>query len=261
MATKQTPVVMLHGAFCGGWAMDGWAGMFREAGYEVHAPDLRHHGAHGTQRDLKALGTTSTKDYCRDIRDLIAGLPEKPILVGHSMGGLIAQMLASRGHAAALVLLAPSAPWGVLPSSWHEVASAFGVTLADRFWEKALFPVYEIASENALDKLDAKTRREIFGLFVPESGRAVFEIMHWPMDIGRTTMVPQHSVNVPVFCAVGSRDHVNPAETVRRIAKRYREHASFHEYRGMSHWLPSEPGWDQIALDAVDWLDLVLVPA
>ena len=72
----------------------------------------------------KELGRTSLLDYAADLEKLIAGLDDKPVLVGHSMGGLLAQMLAARGLARACVLLAPSAPWGVLPSTMFEIASA-----------------------------------------------------------------------------------------------------------------------------------------
>ena len=79
------------------------------------------------------------EDYASDLQDEIAGL-ESPILLGHSMGGLLAQMVATRRKVAALILLAPSPPWGVTGSSIEEAITAFGVHLADPFWSSAVSP-------------------------------------------------------------------------------------------------------------------------
>lgn len=250
----KPPVLLLHGAFCGAWAMDNFATAFQAAGYQTFVPDFRHHGA--GRRDLDSLATTSVRDYAADIRGLIESLPERPIIVGHSMGGLVAQMVASDGLAAALVLLAPSAPWGVLPSHWNEIASGFGLYLNGQYWEQALLPTYEIAAEHTLHRLPERARRAAFDRMVPESGRAVFEVLQWWLDMGRATEVSAARVACPVFCAAGGLDTINPPETVRRISARYRDRADFHLYDQMSHWLIGEPEWEAVAADALKWLDL-----
>lgn len=252
--TETAPVVLLHGAFCGAWAMENFAGAFAAAGHKTHSPDLRHHQEASSQkRDLKALATTSIRDYADDIGALIDALPERPILIGHSMGGLLAQMLAPRARA--VILLAPSAPWGLVPSHWEQYASGLGLFMvAGHYWQQAIPPAYEIAAERALDRIPRAERERIFTRFVPESGRAMFEILQWWLDMGRAADVQTRGVTCPILCAVGARDRVNPPETVKRIGARYRDTATYKEYPDMSHWLIGEPGWEKVAADALAWL-------
>jgi pimeloyl-ACP methyl ester carboxylesterase len=170
------------------------------------------------------------------------------------MGGLLAQILAGKRPVRALVLLAPSAPWGVLPSTSFEFMSAQALYFAGDFWNRVLPPAHWIAAANALDNLPDAARDDVLRRFVPESGLATFEIMHWPLDLKRATHIDPRDVACPVLCIGGSRDRVNPPGTVRRIAQRYRERASYQEIEGHSHWLIGEPGWEKIAEMALDWL-------
>jgi len=251
---KRPPVVMIHGAFCGPWAFDDFRLPFEEAGFGVHAPLLRHHG-HG-HNPPPALGQTSLLDYAHDLAGFIATLPEPPVLVGHSLGGLLAQMLAARGLARALVLLAPSAPWGVLPSTLFELASSQTLLFAQGDYRGSVIrPSYRIASAHSLDRLGQAERSAAYARFVPESGQATFEVMHWSFDHRRASRVPAHDVGCAVLCLVGSEDRINPPSTVKRVAQRLNGRATFEELAGMSHWLIGEPGWAGIARKAVAWLE------
>jgi len=253
----RPPLVMIHGAFCGAWAFDDFRKPF-EAKFRVHAPTLRHHdkGA-APSRDL---GRTSLVDYAGDLERLIGDLDEKPVLVGHSMGGLLAQMLAARGLARACVLLAPSAPWGVLPSTMFELASAQTLLFSGGDYRGSVIaPSYRIAAAHSLDRLDEGARNAVFARFVPESGQATFEIMNWSFDLRRAGHVRARDVTCPVLCLVGTGDKINPPSTVSRIAARYRGRATFEEVRGHSHWLIGEPGWEDIAMRVLEWLDSALI--
>jgi non-heme chloroperoxidase len=126
---------------------------------------------------------------------------------------------------------------------------------AGHFWERSLQPAFEIAAQHALDRLPPKERDAVFSRFVPESGRAVFEILQWWLDVTRATEVPAVNVTCPVLCAAGGHDRVNPAESVRRVAARYRGDTTYKEYPEMSHWLIGEPGWEEVASDVLLWLD------
>ena len=145
------------------------------------------------------------------------------ILVGHSMGGLLAQMLAARCDVHALVLLAPSAPWGVPPSTLLEIASAQAMLLNVGFWNSVLKPDQHVAGLHSLDRLPPAERDALFARFMPESGRATFEIMHWGMDMGRASEVDARKVECPILVIAGGEDRINTPGTVERIAALYRE--------------------------------------
>jgi pimeloyl-ACP methyl ester carboxylesterase len=248
----KAPVVMIHGAFCGGWAFEKFRTPFEAAGHAVHAPDLRYHDRGKTPP--AELGRVGMKDYASDIAALVETLDAPPVLVGHSMGGLLAQMVATRVKVAGLVLLAPCPPWGVLPSTLFEVVSAQAMFFVGDLANKPIVPSYDIAAQNSLDRLPKAERDAVFARFVPESGRATFETMHWGLDPARAVEVPAAQVTCPVLCITGSDDRMNPPGTVRRIASRYRDRATFEESKGQSHWLIGEPGWERVAERAVDWI-------
>lgn len=245
---------MIHGAFCGGWAFEKFRQPFERSGFDVVTPTLRHHDGQGST----AVGSTGLSDYASDLDGMLSGLNEAPILVGHSLGGLLAQMIAARRTVRALVLIAPCAPWGVMPTTLFELASAQALFLAGDYWNTALKPEYGIAAAHALDKLSRAERQIVFDRFVPESGLATFEIVHWALDFRRASYVRARNVTCPILCFAGSDDRINPSSTVRRIAERYEGRAVFEELRGHSHWLIGEPGWERVASRALTWLEQVL---
>lgn len=255
-APPHPPIVMIHGAFCGGWVFDRWRTRFEEAGHRVFAPTLRHHDR--GRNPPGELARTGMQDYAADIEKLIATLDAPPILFGHSLGGLLAQMIAARCPVAGIVLFAPSAPWGVLPAGVGDLAASQALLLSGAYWTKTLRPIEWIAAENALDRVPPPERDDVIARLVPESGLATFEIMHWPFDFKRATEVPAHAVTCPVLCVAGSHDRINPPSTVRRVAQRYRGRATFHLVEDHSHWLIGEPGWQKLAARVAAWLEDVV---
>lgn len=246
---KKAPVLMIHGAFCGPWSLDGLKAKFEAAGYSVTAPWLRFHD----QSPLPAaLGTTGLLDYAADLEDEIAALAAPPILVGHSMGGLLAQMLAARCEVAALVLLAPSAPWGIPPTTLFEIGAAQALHLHPGYWNRVLEPSRDVALAHSLDKLPRHMRDNVLDRLCGESGRATFEILNWGLDMNRASEVEADAVACPVLCLTGSEDRINPPSTVARIAARYG--ARHDVFDGMGHWLIGEPGWETLAEHALAWL-------
>lgn len=253
------PIVMIHGAFCASWAFDGYAQLFAAHGAKVHTPTLRHHDTPPGQRAPRELGTTSTLDYAADIEEFVRTLPSPPVLIGHSMGGLVAQMVAQRVPVRALALIAPSAPWGTLPTSPWEIMSAQGLFFAGQFWNKPLWPEAWVAETHALDLMPSGERARVSARFIPESGLATFEILHWAIDLRRATFVDARKIECPVLCVAGSLDRVNPPKTVASIARRYRERGEYFEVEGASHWLIGEPGWEKTAAFVREWIGNVTI--
>ena len=117
------------------------------------------------------------------------------------MGGLLAQMLAARRKAAALVLLAPSAPWGIPPTTLFEIGAAQAMHTATWLLEPVLEPSRDIALAHSLDKLPRDQRDAVFGRFCPESGRATFEILNWGLDMNRASEVEGRAPSTVRCCA------------------------------------------------------------
>ena len=248
---SKPPVLMIHGAFCGPWSLDGLKEKFQAAGYAVSAPPLRFHDE---KRSSPALATTGLADYAADLEDEIRALKAPPILVGHSMGGLLAQMLAARTRVAALILLAPSPPWGVPPTTLFEIGAAHAMHLQPGHWNQVLEPNRDVALAHSLDRLPRDMRDEVYDRFVAESGRAMFEVMNWALDFSQASAVDANAVTAPMLFLTGSEDKINPPSTVENIAKLYGGRATAEVLDGMGHWLIGEPGWEKLAERALAWL-------
>ena len=183
-------VVLIHGAFCGGWCFADIMPVLAARGWNCQAPDLPFHVSGPARTPDPQLAKQSVADYTRDMAAFVARFPEPPVIVGHSMGALIAQQLAAQGLARALVLLAPGAPWGVLPSTEDEMTLAKGLMMASPFWDKALNPSFEVAKGDSLASLDPAAQRRIFEMFSPEfragAVRAVLlDVRYAAHDFGR----------------------------------------------------------------------------
>lgn len=248
-----TPVVFVHGAFCGGWAFDAFREPFEVAGFETHAPNLPHHerGA-----DLEQLAQSGLKDYAQAIAHYARGLSAPPVLVGHSLGGLVVQQVAMHAPVAGLVLLAPSAPWGVPPTTLDEHGNHFGLSLLGDYWRRPVPPDYRIARSTTLDRLARDDARRTFARFVPESGRAIREAVQWWLDHSMSSQAPVYRIAAPVLGLAGGKDRVNPSSTIRRVIARFPEgQAHFHEFPEMSHWLVGEPEAIDVAALTLQWLE------
>ena len=245
----MTAIVMVHGAFCGGWAFEHFRTPFEAAGFEVIAPDLRGHGDGAP--DGAVVGV-SMSDYAADIARLCAEQPEPPVLLGHSMGGLVAQLAARRAAIQALVLLAPSPPWGVVGSSFEEAATAFGVQVIGPFSSGALSPDRGLMRAYSLDRMPKPEREAAVARLRPESAMAVRETLNWWLDPFMTTSVGPGAISAPALVISGQGDVVHSPATARSVAERIG--ADFKIMPGMSHWLVGEPGWDGVAQTALRWL-------
>lgn len=252
-AGVSTPIVFVHGAFCGGWAFDDFRQAFEAAGYETHAPNLPHHerGA-----DLEQLALCGVKEYAHAVTTYVRNFNTPPVLVGHSLGGLVAQMTAMHADVAGLVVLAPSPPWGVPPTTLDEHSHQFGLTLLGDYWRRPVPPDYRVARTTTLDRLTRDDARRAFARFVPESGRAIREAVQWWADHSMASQAPVYRIKAPVLALAGGKDRVNPPSTVRRIVARFPgTQAHFHEFSEMSHWLIGEPEAAEVARLTLQWLE------
>jgi pimeloyl-ACP methyl ester carboxylesterase len=246
---NAAPILMVHGAFCGGWVFDGFARPFADAGHAVLAPDLPGHGADEARG---AVMGRSMADYARAVAAQAEDLPAPPVLIGHSLGGLVSLMAAARTRTAGVILLAPSAPWGVGGSTMEEAISAVSLYALGPYWAQAIDPDYPSFRRYTVDRLERAERRALFGRMRPESGRALFETLNWWLDPFMTTLVRSERIGAPVLALAGGRDVIHPPATVRETARRIGGEARV--LPQMSHWLPGEPGWEAVAEHCLDWI-------
>ncbi len=242
-----TSIVMVHGAFCGGWAFDSFREPFEAAGHRVIAPDLPGHGA-GTM----AVAGRSMSDYAKAIVNLCQAQDAPPILLGHSLGGLVSQMVAARIPLAGLILLAPSAPWGVQGGSAHEALAAVSLYALGPYWAQAIQPDYGAAAQYLLQNLSRDQRRVVFSRMTAESGRAMWETLNWWLDPFATTMASAVAIKTHVLAIAGGKDEIHPPATVKAVAARLR--GETRTFQDMGHWLVGEPGWEEVAATCLDWI-------
>jgi pimeloyl-ACP methyl ester carboxylesterase len=241
-----TPIIMVHGAFCGGWTFDAFRQPFEAKGYTCLTPDLRGH-AHGGQP-----AGASMSHYADDLAELVRSQAKPPILIGHSLGGLVAQMTAAKAPVAGLILLAPSAPWGIQGGTMAEAISAVSLYALGPFWSQAVAPDYSLAKQYSLNRMPRDERRAIYARMVPESGRALWETLNWWLDPFMTTQVATYRIKAPVLGVAGGQDQIHPPATVKQIVARLS--GELKVFDEMSHWLPGEPGHEAVAVACLDWI-------
>ena len=245
----SAPIVMVHGAFCGGWVFETFETWFQQAGYDVHRPDLR---GHGPDDPASAVANLSMADYAGDIARYCDRFEAPPILIGHSLGGLVAQMVAARRPVQALVLLAPTAPWGVVVASLDEAIAAFGAQIATPFLGGAISPDAATMLSYGLDRAPEPVRVAALARLRPESGKALAQALSWWTDLFMTTSLGPGPLKAPALVFGAEHDRIHAAASVRRTAERIG--GEFRLAAGVGHWLLAEPGAKNLAQAILDWL-------
>ncbi len=248
-------IFMIHGMWGGPWYWANYCRVFEARGYRCIATTLPYHDMTAKSVPDPRLGTTSLLDYADFLSREIEALDEKPIIMGHSMGGLLAQMLTARGLAHATVLLTPAAPAGVFALKWSVIKSFRSMLLLWAFWRKPIPARFKEAVYSTLHLVPPAEQREIYCKLVPESGRAAAEMGFWLFDRGHASRVDATKVTCPMLVVAGREDRIVPASVVRQVANKYASVATYKEFDHHAHWVVGEPGWEEIADYVGNWMD------
>jgi pimeloyl-ACP methyl ester carboxylesterase len=251
-------IVMIHGMWGGAWCWENYKKYFEDRKFLCITPTLRFHDVDPKAPPHPRLGTTSLLDYAEDLEKEINKLDELPILTGHSMGGLLAQILGSRGLARALILLAPASPYGIMALKPSVIKGFWSGLMRYGFWKKPMRQTFNEAAYSTLQLLTVEEQKEIFDRYVYDSGRAACEIGFWFLDPNRASKVDESKVACPVLVIAGVQDRITPASVVRKVANKYSNVSTYKEFTNHAHWVVGEPGWQEIAEYVSDWLNQVL---
>lgn len=254
-APQRCDLVLVHGMWGGAWQWEGYRRRLAARGHRIQVPDLRHHDAAAAADPPPRLGTVSLRDYVDDLDALIAGLPTPPVVIGHSLGGLLAQLLAARGRVAGAVLLTPAPPAGV-PALRLSVVRAFaGVVTRWGFWRRPVRQGFAAAAATVYNRMPPDAQRALYDRSGFESGRVVLEVgLPW-LDRRRAAAVDPARVTCPLLVVGARHDRITPVPVVRRIARRYGAVATYHELPDHAHWVLGEPGWERVADLVAGWVE------
>ncbi|HEY4307252.1 MAG TPA: alpha/beta hydrolase [Gemmatimonadaceae bacterium] len=244
--TVRGPAVLfVHGILVDWQVWARWLPFCAERGLPAFALSLRGHGASGA---VAKLGEVSMNDYIDDVA-AVARHIGNPAVVGHSMGGLLAQCVAERGVVQSATLITPAPPRGIILFS-PKLAINQIKYLPALFLNRPIVADLEELREIAMNMAPPETQKRALAQIVPESGRAMrqLSITGVPVDASK--------VRCPVQAFAAERDLFVPPKTVAKIAKRY--HAPFTTIPGHGHIVIQEPGWESLAARVADWIETPL---
>jgi non-heme chloroperoxidase len=261
-AAGNTPVVLIHGLWLlpSSWA--GWADLVRQAGYSPLTPDWP--GDPETVEEARAnpdvLARKTLKQVADHVTAVIAALDRKPAVMGHSTGGLLAQMLAGRGLSVATVAIDPGVFRGVLPLP-VSVLRGVGPFLVDpRTRGRAItltFDQFTYGWANALDEKEAKELYDTFHV----AGSGISLVQMGTANLNPWTQAKVDTKNPdrgPLLIIDGEKDHTVPWAIANAAYKRQRRNPGVTEIvkipdRG--HSLTIDHGWHEVARTALDFVD------
>ncbi len=243
---RPTPLLFVHGSYLSAWCWDEhFLPYFAARGYPAYALSLRGHGGSSGQ---DRLPWHSLRDYVDDLRQVADALPRPPVLIGHSMGGMVVQKYLERFAAPATVLMASVPPTGLLEmSGW--LALTRPQLLADLWLAHAgavqLARYSEVRKALFSDHLPDSLVQRYLLRTQSESQRALLDMSGWDLP-GRVHQRP------PTLVLGADDDALVPTFSVHSTAAIYATEAEL--FTNMGHVMMLEPAWQQVADRILTWL-------
>lgn len=254
---NKPPVVLVHGMWSTPDALKEVKNAFEEQGYTVYVPRLPYHYPKAQLRgeNGQKLARASIEDYVTAISELVQSLNQKPILVGHSMGGLLAQLVAAKHECERLILISSAPPAGVNGVKWS-VLRTFGRNLfLFPLWKKTTTILLRNIQYGIAHTQSAATHKEIIQSATFESGKATWQISMWFLYRKPATRVAYHKITCPVLLISGSEDRITPISIQHQLHRRYGQQAELKIIQGACHWTIGGSFFPEIKQVLFDWLD------
>ncbi|MBN9415002.1 MAG: alpha/beta fold hydrolase [Candidatus Eremiobacteraeota bacterium] len=255
-------IVLIHGLWLTPKSWDSFRHHYEAQGYRVLAPAWP--GLQGEieeiRRDPSPIAFLGVKEIADYYERFIKSLDETPILIGHSFGGLIVQMLLDRGLGSAGVAIDSVAPQGVLDLPLPMLKSASPVLSNPFNYLGTVQLTLEQFRYAFANKLNEEEARKVYEeQVIPGPGRPVFQAALANVTPGAVTHVDfANSYRPPLLLIAGSDDHQVPASLNRSNFKKYERSQAvtdFKEFPLRSHLIVSENGWQEVADYALSWAE------
>ncbi len=257
----RVPVVFIHGLWLLPSSWDRWADLFAEAGYAPVSPGWPDDPDTVAEAiaDPEVFADKTIGQVADHYSDVIGTLTRKPAVIGHSFGGLLAQIVAGRGQSSATVAVDAAPFRGVLPLPISSLKSAFPVlgNPANRHRAVPLtFEQFRFAFANAVDEDEA---HQLYGTFaVPASGAPLFQAATANLNPRTEAKVDTENPDRgPLLIISGDEDNTVPRSISHAAFKRQERNpgvTEFTEILGRGHALTIDSGWRTVAQTALDFI-------
>jgi pimeloyl-ACP methyl ester carboxylesterase len=245
-AARRVPVLCLHGLFAGSWVFERFLPLLAARGYPAAALSFR---GRSPSAPVASLGRQSVAAYTHDAAEA-ARVLGRPIVVGHSLGGLVALMLAARSLVRAAVLVSSAPPRGISVFS-RPLLARMPRYLPALLFSRAFLPTSDDIDALVLNRVPPAERERFRARFVSDSGSAARQVALGAFDVKLGAARP------PLLVVSGDDDQLVPLGVARSLARRY--DAPLYVAPGHGHFLFGEPGWERHAGAMLDWIDALPV--
>lgn len=253
--SKSKTIILIHGNFVNDATWADWKKYYEQKGYTVYAPANPGHEGNPVELRTKVhpdLTKTGFIDIVNNISSLIDTLPEKPLVIGHSMAGMATLKLVELGKAAAGVSIDGAPPKNVFPpfQTLKTVIPAFGFFSSSKYFMGSR-KWYDYAFFNTIPEPQKSIAFEKFA--VPESFKVSRELV-----LNSFSNIDFKKSHEPILFIGGGSDHIFPPNLTETIASRYKENAGRVDLKifdGKSHFICGEPGWESVADYILNWYE------
>ncbi|MXY73122.1 MAG: lysophospholipase [Dehalococcoidia bacterium] len=246
------PLLFVHGSCHAAWCWDEhFLPYFAERGFDAYALSLRGHGASASPRSLR---WTSVASYVSDVERVAADLPREPVVIGHSLGGLVVQKLLEQRRLPGAVLVAPAPRWGRGRGAVRLVRRAplLSARLLLALEPRTLFSTPELCRRLLFSPATSEeTVNRCAQLMGRESFRAWMEMLVVRLDARRIG-------STPILILGAERDRLISGDALRATATDYG--ADLTMIPDMAHDMMLEDNWQEAAGAMLDWLSRTLSP-
>jgi pimeloyl-ACP methyl ester carboxylesterase len=261
MRTHPRPVVFIHGLWLHADSWENWIVLFREHGYDSIAPSWP--GVAPTvdeaRRRAREAGGVGIEDVVRHYAGLMRVLPEMPIVIGHSFGGLVAQILLGRSLAAAAVAIDAAPVHGVFVLPWSALRIVSKALLNPLHWSLPVALTEREFRYGFGNAVSAEESAYLYDRFaIPSTGRPLFQAAFASLNPwAESTVETGNPTRGPLLLVAGERDRTVPPAITRATFARYNRSPALTdliEMRGRGHSLTIDSGWREVAATTLGWL-------